>query len=151
MLLSSACEYGLRAAVYVASLDEDGHVPIRRISEALDISAPFLTKVLQQLTENGFMTSLRGPKGGVALARPPSEITIADVVTSIDGDALFTECVLGLPGCGEEAPCPLHEKWGAERARLAALFASLTLADLAADVNRPNDPLRLAPSAVTNE
>ncbi|MEX2402339.1 MAG: Rrf2 family transcriptional regulator [Rhodothermales bacterium] len=148
MLLSSACEYGLRTAVYVASLEEDGHVPIRRISEALEISAPFLTKILQQLTENGHMTSLRGPKGGVAFARPPSQITIADVVTSIDGDGLFTECVLGLPGCGNAAPCPLHDRWGAERDRIAALFSSLTLADLAADVNRSDEPLRLAPTAI---
>lgn len=147
MLLSSACEYGLRAVLYVATLGEAGYVSIRRISEALAISAPFLTKILQQLTEAGYLTSLRGPKGGVALALEPSKISIRDVVTVIDGDAIFTECVLGLPGCSNEAPCPLHHEWGAERQRIETLFSSTTLADLADEMKRSDTPLRLRPTA----
>ena len=57
-----------------------------------------------------------------------------DLVTAIDGPALFTECVLGLPGCGERKPCPLHEAWGAEREHLKALFESATLEAMAADL-----------------
>ncbi len=137
MLLSNGCEYGLRAALYLASLEDDpaeegaAYVSIRQISDALDISPSFLTKVLQQLTQAGLMQSLRGPKGGVALARPVGEILIKDLVVAIDGPGLFSECVLGLPGCGEEKPCPLHDSWVTERERLERLFERMSLADLA--------------------
>ena len=131
MLLSNGCEYGLRAALYLASLEEETYVSIRQIGEALDISPSFLTKVMQQLTKAGLMQSLRGPKGGVALAQPAEDILLKDLVVAIDGPALFRECVLGLPGCGEEKPCPLHDRWATERERLERLFERMSLADLA--------------------
>ena len=135
MLLSNGCEYGLRAALYLAALEDDAeeanYVSIRQIGEALGISPSFLTKVLQQLTKAGLMQSLRGPKGGVALAQPAEHILLKDLIVAIDGPGLFRECVLGLPGCGEEKPCPLHERWATERERLERLFERMSLAELA--------------------
>jgi len=131
MLLSNACEYGLRATIYLAALDEERYVPIREISERLGISFQFLTKVLQNLTRDGLMASYRGPTGGVQLTRPASDIAVLDIVLSIDGPGLFTECILGLPGCGERVPCPLHEEWRGERERLKGLFQRTTLKDVA--------------------
>lgn len=134
MLLSSACEYALRSALYLATLKEDGYVPIRKISNALDISGPFLTKIFQQLTQAGLMESFRGPTGGVAFARPPSEVSVKDIIVAIDGEKVFRGCVLGLPGCGEQKPCPLHDEWAAERVRLEAIFSSMTLEEMADNV-----------------
>ena len=134
MLLSKSTEYGIRATLYLTSLKQDGYVSIRAISDELDISFHFLTKIFQKLTQAGLLQSFRGPRGGVALARPATQITLMDLVSAIDGPALFTECVLGLPGCGERKPCPLHEAWGLERERLKALFESATLASMAADL-----------------
>lgn len=129
-MLSSSCEYGLRAMLYLSSLDPDGYVPVRTISEELDISSPFLTKIFQQLNEVNLLTSQRGPKGGVALAKSPNVITLYDIVVAIDGNDLFEECALGLPGCGEAEPCPLHEQWSDEKERVEEIFRTSTLADL---------------------
>lgn len=129
-MLSKSCEYGLRAMLYLASLNATEYVSIRSISEALDISFHFLTKTFQKLTDAGLLVSQRGPAGGVRLARPPRQITPLEILVAIDGSALFTECVLGLPGCGDEKPCPLHEEWAAERARLASMFETVSIADL---------------------
>ena len=134
MLLSKSAEYGIRATLYLNSLKQNGYVSIRAISDELDISFHFLTKIFQKLTQAGLMQSFRGPNGGVALARPASEITLKDLVSAIDGPALFTECVLGLPGCGERKPCPLHEAWGEERDRLKTIFENATLAAMTADL-----------------
>ena len=134
MLLSKSAEYGIRATLYLVSLEQDGYVSISPISQELDISFHFLTKIFQKLTQAGLLQSFRGPRGGVALARPAAQITLMDLVTAIDGPALFTECILGLPGCGERKPCPLHEAWGPERERLRTLFESTSLAALAADL-----------------
>lgn len=130
MMLSKSCEYGLRAALYLASLDEEGYVPISTISEELDISFPFLTKIFQKLNDAGLLTSQRGPKGGVALTKAADEVTLYEIVVAIDGDDLFQECVLGLPGCGDAEPCPLHDEWAEERSRLEALFRNASLAEL---------------------
>jgi len=56
-MLSESCEYGLRASLYLASLDEEGCVPISTISEELDISFPFFTKIFQKLNDAGLLTS----------------------------------------------------------------------------------------------
>lgn len=128
MLLSKSCEYGIRATLHLARLRSDGYVSIRDISEELDISFHFLTKIFQKLTLAGLLASFRGPNGGVALARPGKDIRLLDIVVALDGDGLFHECILGLPGCGNRTPCPLHASWAVERLRLRAMFEGMTLA-----------------------
>jgi len=129
-MLSKRCEYGLRAMLYLASLDHTGYVSIGTISDELDISFPFLTKILQTLNDAGLLDSRRGPKGGVALTKPADDVTLYEVVVAIDGDNLFQECVLGLPNCSEAEPCPLHTQWEEERERVEEMFRNATLAEL---------------------
>ncbi len=129
-MLSKSCEYGLRASLYLASLDRDGYTSIGTISEELDISFPFLTKIFQKLNDADLLTSQRGPKGGVALTKSPDEIALYDIVVAIDGDELFEECVLGLPECGDAEPCPLHNQWIDKRDQVETMFRSATLAEL---------------------
>ncbi len=131
MVLSKTCNYGLRAALYVAAQTEKQFVPIREISDGLNISFHFLTKILQILTQENLMNSFRGPNGGVALARPAGSITILDVVLAIDGPDLFQKCLLGLDRCSDVNPCPLHEKWAAARSDVQNIFANATLEELA--------------------
>jgi Rrf2 family transcriptional regulator, iron-sulfur cluster assembly transcription factor len=142
MLLSRSCEYGLRAALYLAGRRDRSFVPIRTISDSLGTPYPFLAKIAQALIGAGLLTSVRGPNGGVALARPASEITLQDVVLALDGPAVFTECVLGLPGCGDRQPCPLHAEWATARERLRRMFAGATLEATAERVRA--EGLRLA-------
>jgi len=129
-MLSKSCEYGLRAALYLSTLDSDGYVSIGAISDELDISFPFLTKIFQKLNEAGLLTSQRGPNGGVALTEAPEEIALYDIIVAIDGDSLFEDCVLGLPGCGNAEPCPLHDQWIDKREQVETMFRTATLADL---------------------
>lgn len=130
-LLSKTCIYGIRAALYLASQEpEKAYVPIRQISEYLQLSFHFLTKILQVLTNHEIVTSYRGPNGGVALARPACEIKLMDVILAIEGEGFFTDCVLALPSCNEEQPCPLHMYWSATRDSLKSIFEETTLAEL---------------------
>jgi Rrf2 family protein len=130
-LLSKTCIYGIRAAVYLASLEsEKTYVPIRQISEYLQLSFHFLTKIFQILTNHNIINSYRGPNGGVSLARPASEIKLMDIVVAIEGEGFFKDCILALPNCGEEQPCPLHKYWGETRDSLKAIFEDTNLAEL---------------------
>lgn len=130
MIFSKSCVYGLRAMIYLASISREGYVSIKALSEKLDISFHFLTKILQELTAADLMESMKGPKGGVRLAKPGRQITLKEVVEAIDGPAIFTECVLGLPGCGSEKPCPMHDMWEGTRDGIHDVFTSTSLLDM---------------------
>jgi Rrf2 family transcriptional regulator, iron-sulfur cluster assembly transcription factor len=130
MLLSKSCVYGLRASLYLASKKEGEFIPIKRMSDKLEISFHFLTKILQQLTAEGILESFKGPNGGVRLNRPGSDVQLMDIVLAIDGEQLLTECALGLPGCGIKNPCPLHDKWAETRDAIKAMLELTTLTEL---------------------
>ncbi|HKK46967.1 MAG TPA: Rrf2 family transcriptional regulator [Balneolaceae bacterium] len=130
MLLSKSCVYGIRAALYLASNQNGDYISIKEMSDKLDISFHFLTKILQQLTAADLMESLKGPKGGVRLTRPGKMVSLADIVIAIDGMDLFTECALGLPGCGKAKPCPLHEKWADTRDNIKEMLENTNLIEL---------------------
>ncbi len=69
------------------------------------------------------------------LARSPDAILLIDLVRSIDGDQIFTECFLGLPNCGNAVPCPVHDQWATIRTDIAHLLSRTKLSDLATRVN----------------
>lgn len=145
MILSKSCIYGIQAAIAVAASGGKGYVPINRLADRLDISFHFLTKVLQEFTHAGILASYRGPRGGVTLAKPPEQISLYDMVEAMDGTDIFTECMLGLPGCGTAPPCPAHEQWSILRLQLSSIAKTLTLADMAKRANEMN--VRLSKTA----
>jgi Rrf2 family transcriptional regulator, iron-sulfur cluster assembly transcription factor len=130
MLLSKSCMYGLRASVLLASRNNAEFITIRELSDELNISFYFLTKVLQQMTKANLLESYKGPNGGVKLARPAGEIRFMDVVIAIDGLKSLNECALGLPGCGVMKPCPLHDQWSALKTDMMNMMESITLKQL---------------------
>jgi Rrf2 family protein len=141
--LSKATVHGVRAAAFVALRHEPGKfVPIHEISAQLDISFHFLTKILQQLTASGILVSSRGPRGGVALARPAGQVSVLDIVESIQGALAFKSCILGLEGCGDAMPCPLHARWAVERTKIRSMFGATKLSEMAHQVR--GRKLRLA-------
>lgn len=139
MLLSQSCMYGIRATLLISIKGEknkESYIPIRLISDELGVSFHFLTKILQILTQSKLMESYKGPNGGVRLARPAEEIFLINIVEAIDGNQVFSSCLLGLPGCGDETPCPLHERWEQTKEKLEAMFRETSMAFLANDSNR---------------
>jgi len=138
MLLSKSCVYGVRALIYLAIEDQRRYIPIKEVSEKLNISFHFLTKILQTLTQHNLIESFKGPKGGVTLARNATDISILDVVEAIDGKKIFQECLLGLPGCSIEKPCPLHSMWGQTREELRRNLSASRLSELAGEINAGN-------------
>ncbi|MBP3191803.1 RrF2 family transcriptional regulator [Natronogracilivirga saccharolytica] len=140
MVLSKACTYGILASLFIAreTARSTAYVPIGKMSKELHISFHFLTKILQELTSAGLLVSMKGPRGGVAFKRDPDEITILDVVLAIDGIKVFRECLLGLPGCGNEEPCPVHDEWAEIRENLYNTFHSKTLSDTARRIDELN-------------
>lgn len=114
----------------VAKRDSQEYISIREMSETLDISFHFLTKILQILTQANILVSYRGPNGGVTFNKPPEQILLSEVVRTLEGDDFFDTCLLGLPGCGESTPCPMHRFWKEIRGALKQEFETTSLAEM---------------------
>ncbi len=131
VLFSRKCEYALQGLLYLARTS--GRHSAESIATDLDMSREFISKTLQGLVKHGIVDSLRGKKGGFSLTRPPQDIHLLDIVLVIDGNSVFESCVLGLPECGSEEPCPVHDTWGALRTQAREMLAATTLAQLQQD------------------
>ncbi len=136
MLLSKTCEYGIRTTLYLALRRDEGLIPIKSVAAALGIPYHFLAKIAQTLINGDLLISSRGPHGGVALARRPEDITLKEIVNVLDGNSIFTECVLGLPECGNRKPCPLHHSWAPARSMVERMLSEANISQLAAGVSQ---------------
>jgi Rrf2 family protein len=75
------------------------------MASTLSVSEAHLSKVLQRLGKQGFVSSTRGPKGGFRLARSADEVCLLDVYEAIDGPVHFTNCLFEQPVCEDHAKC----------------------------------------------
>jgi Rrf2 family protein len=147
MFFSKSCVYGIRSVLYLTLENQRHYISIKEISERLNISFHFLTKILQTLTQQGLVESFKGPKGGVMLLKSPDHISLLDIILILDGPDLFKQCILGLPGCGESVPCPLHDTWDEQRENMKNIFQSTSLSGLAEKIKSEDlrlfDPLKM--------
>jgi Rrf2 family protein len=135
-MLSKTAEYALRAIVYIALSDAQGlKAGIKEIAKELDLPAHFMGKILQDLVRKGIIASMKGPGGGFFLHRPASEITLLEVVNTIDGLEAFRKCGMGMKMCSDIHPCPLHNEIKAYRDQLLKVFSSKTIQDLVDGIN----------------
>lgn len=126
LTLSQTAGYALLAMSYMDP-DCQEMVLAKDLSDQTGITKPYLSKLLYKLGQSGLINGKRGYKGGITLARPASQISVLDIANAIDGSDWQHKCVLGLPGCGNHMPCPLHDFWGKERERIAKKLRELTL------------------------
>lgn len=85
MRLSTRSTYGMRALVELALASGHGPVSATHIAKRQDLSVAYLEQLLHRLKKEGFVSSVRGPRGGYALAREPRRITMGQVVRVLDG------------------------------------------------------------------
>jgi Rrf2 family transcriptional regulator, iron-sulfur cluster assembly transcription factor len=136
-MFSKACEYGIRALLYIARTSKEGtRVGIKEISQAIDSPEPFMAKILQDLSRKGLVLSIKGPNGGFYMDGSHLKNSLADIVTAIDGDELFNGCGLGLKACSEKKPCPIHYEFKSIRSNLKAMLESTALEQLTGDLEK---------------
>lgn len=132
MLLSKACEYGIKACIYVASLPNNAQkAGAIEVSEKIHAPTPFTAKILKQLGKAKVISSAKGPRGGFFMTAEQADQPLMNVVTAIDGDRLFKGCALGLSRCSETQPCPLHRQYAPIRDKLTLMMNENSIRDLA--------------------
>jgi Rrf2 family protein len=131
MRISAKADYAVRAAVELAATADERPVKAERIANAQQIPLNFLENILGELRHAGIVRSHRGAAGGFRLARPPEQISIADVIRAVEGPLAS---VRGAPpeeshyGGASEA---LPRVWIAVRANLRKVVEEVTVADVA--------------------
>ncbi|MDR2124588.1 MAG: Rrf2 family transcriptional regulator [Desulfovibrio sp.] len=134
MGVSLKCRYGLRALYELARHWGGGRlVRIPSIAEAQAIPERFLENILNQLRGGGFVDSRRGRGGGFILARPPAAITMAEIITFIDGQIYDVDCEGEHPihKCRfRSSNCVFLPVWREARQCLENVYAAKTLQDL---------------------
>ena len=137
-MISLTAEYALRAIVYIA--DQEGEPrTTNQIAEASEIPAGYLAKVMQGLGRARIVNSQRGLNGGFTLTRQPEDLTLLEVVNSVDPVRRIHECPLKIASHGTNL-CPLHRKLDDAAAFVEQSFRDTTIADLLA-VPRSRKPL----------
>ncbi len=137
MRISSRCEYGLRAMVYLAGRDDGRPVPLPEIAGDENIPAPFLERILAKLRENGLVKATRGVSGGYQLALPASGIAVGDVVTALEGPLSLVGCVPDDGACERAESCASRVVWRRLDSAISGALNSITLEDLTREAVSP--------------
>jgi Rrf2 family protein len=130
MYISAQADYAMRALLTLAGSRSDRPVKADELARAQDLPVGFLENILGRLRRVGFVRSVRGAEGGYRLARPASEISVADVVRALEGPLAE---VRGMRPemLRYQAPAEhLQDVWIATRAALRMVLETVTLADI---------------------
>jgi Rrf2 family protein len=130
MRLSTKGRYGVRALVDIALNSDGGPVLLRDIAKRQEISAQYLEHLVSPLIRAGILRSIRGAKGGIALAKPPEEITLSRVIEILEGSVAPVECVDNAALCARSDECVTRDVWVEIKAAVMGVLESLTLKDL---------------------
>ncbi len=142
-MLSNACKYAIRALIYLASRSKgDQKVSIREISAEVDSPLPFTAKIMQSLSKQGLVSSLKGPNGGFFLEAAQAEVALIEIVKAIDGLQMLHGCGLGLKSCSESHPCPIHADFSLIREGFNKLLKEKTIRSLAIELQEGGSNLK---------
>lgn len=130
-MLSTTAQYAIRAMVALAQLPEGERGCAVCVAEQTGAPANYLSKLLKQLAHAGLLHSQKGQGGGFSLARPAREISLWQVVETVDRLDWTASCLLGHPGCSSDAPCTAHWQWQAVRDNFRIFLVSTSIGDLA--------------------
>jgi len=136
MRLSTKGRYSVTAMLDLAIHDKAGPVTLADISQCQGISLSYLEQLFSRLRKGGLVKGVRGPGGGYRLAKPASEINIAEIILAVDETVDVTRCK-GEGNCNDGAKCLTHELWTDLSNRLHDFLSDITLAQF---VERPGIP-----------
>jgi len=138
MMFSTKAEYGVRVMVELARRTSDAPVPLAEIAEHDGLPLAYLEHLVARLRKAGLVDSRRGSRGGYLLARPATDITMAEVVEALEGTIAPIECISqhadGSIVCSREAnpdqPCPTKFLWTRVHTSIVQTLQETTLGDL---------------------
>lgn len=137
MIFSKACEYGIKACVYIASQSMEGkRTNLKDIASEIESPEAFTAKILQLLVKAQIIDSIKGAWGGFEIEKKTlHKIRLMDIAVAIDGSLKERSCVLGLKECSAKHPCPVHDKYKTIKTDLLTMLRNTTLQEMSQNVN----------------
>jgi Rrf2 family protein len=134
MQVTRAGDYGIIGLLYLARQPENRTVMVDEISDSENVPKSFLAKIFQSLSKGGLVRSVRGARGGFRLARPPSRITVLEILQCVETGFGLQKCVTDHPECvvadRRVTGCALCGLFGEAQHRVNEVFSQTTLDDL---------------------
>jgi Rrf2 family cysteine metabolism transcriptional repressor len=148
MIFSTRAEYGVRVMIALGRRRDEGPVPLSEVAATEGLPLPYLEHLVAELRKGGLVSSTRGARGGYELARPAKEITMAEVVSALEGSVApmqcFTEPVSGRVLCNHELDgfdhCATRLLWTRVQGGVMRALEQTTLAELVAFAERGAAP-----------
>jgi Rrf2 family protein len=132
-------EYAIRGVIYLAQRPPGERVLLGDLAEATEAPPAFMAKILQAFAKLGIVRSSRGAKGGFTIGRPPSAITLREVVEAVEGPIVPNRCLTGLGVCSRDGHCGVHGVWRRVQTQVVSILDSVTIADLAHGKTHPKE------------
>lgn len=135
MKISTKGRYGLRAMLDLALHADQSHVSLKSIAERQNISEPYLEQLMSSLRKDGLVLSIRGSQGGYRLSRDACNISIGQILRSLEGSLAPVECVIESDECEciKSDFCVSRVIWEKIRDSINKVVDSISLNDLAED------------------
>ncbi len=128
MRLAPASELAVRGTLVLAERHGQGPITLGAVCEARGLPRQYLTKIFSSLAKADIITPIRGKKGGYTLSRSPSDISILEVIETIEGPIWLNLCQHEPPKC-DEADCLLRPVWTELQQVIRERLAKMSLAD----------------------
>jgi len=130
MLVPMKVDYGVRTLVYLAQQDVSEFTSTSEIAQAQHIPEPYLLRICSELQKSGLIESRRGPQGGHKLAKPGEQISVSDVVNSVDYSLAPIDCVEEPEGCRLSGACSQRELWSDVETMLLEHLSNVKISEL---------------------
>lgn len=130
MKVSTKGQYGIRAMFDLANHYEDGPVPINRIAAHQSVSVAYLEQLFAALRKAGLVNSIRGAQGGFELAKLPEDITLGEILRTLEGEIAPVKCVASGSACENSGACPSQYIWKRLNDKVNEAIDSITLQDM---------------------
>jgi len=131
MKLSTRSRYGTRLLLDMAQHYDQGPIQLGEIAKRQEISLKYLEQIIIPLKKANYVLSVRGPKGGHFLARPPEDITLGEIVALLEEGPSLVECSEHAEVCQRSNICPTRLIWKEVAQAMFDKLDAITLADLA--------------------
>lgn len=136
--MSKLADYGTVIMTTMVRQPEQVH-SAAGVATLTRVPVPTVSKILKILTRGGLLVSLRGVRGGYMLARPPAQISIAQIIGAMDGPIGLTECS-STPGlCSQESDCSMRASWQWVNRAVLQTLEKITLEQMLQPVAEPID------------
>ncbi|MBF0570038.1 MAG: Rrf2 family transcriptional regulator [Candidatus Omnitrophica bacterium] len=131
MKLSTKGRYSVRLMIDLVLNGSKGQVLLKDISRRQEISEKYFGHLVPLLKNAGLINATRGARGGFALARPASEITLKDIIAAVEGPICLVGCLEDSSLCKRTATCAARDFWGEATNAIIKVLASFTLESMA--------------------